>query len=293
LSEKKAITKELTSEDYSMKRYFTMLVFFLFWTVHTSAFGFDVTLTINVTKLPDNYVRISGTTNLPSGTKLMMSVEEKMDGGFFGQDSCVVSNEGTFSSESFGPKSGFEDGQYIAEVLMPIPAVQSTAVKKVIGTNGESLSGKLISKDELGLIVSQQTEFTIGATPDVAQAERKKQMELATTELKKQLCIYIEQLLNFKDDPNFKRFGFATVGPYNQWLTSVEELRAAQPTGSHPIPLDLRATPGYLWLLGMAYMRVASNQTSMRERYISYIRQTLPEIKDAIDFNSYMQNNNR
>jgi hypothetical protein len=41
----------------------------------------------------------------------------------------------------------------------------------VIGTNGEYLSGKLVSKNKLGLIVSQHTEFTIGANPDAAQAE--------------------------------------------------------------------------------------------------------------------------
>ncbi|MBU4317798.1 MAG: hypothetical protein KKF30_11060 [Proteobacteria bacterium] len=174
-------------------------------------------------------------------------------------------------------------------------SVQPIAVKEIIGINGENLTGKLVTKDELGTTVSQQTEFTIGAAPDEAQVERKKQTELATAELKKQLCIYLEQLLSFKDDPIFKRFGFAIGGPYNHWLTSVEEMQAAQSKGSNPIPLDLRAMPGYLWMLGMDYMTLAtgSDQTAMRELDTRYIRRMLPEIKDAIDFHSYIQNKNR
>ena len=283
-----------------MRRFFTLPVFFLFWTLPTYAFGFDVTLTINVTKLPNNHVCISGTTNLPSGTELMLSIEEKMENGFWQQDSCVVSDKGTFRSKSFGTDSGLKDGRYIAEALMPVAGVQPIEVKKVIGKSGENLSGKLVSifqvgQTVLGPIVSQKMEFTIGGAPDAAQTERKKQTELVIYELKNQLCIYLEQLLSFKDDPKFKRFGFATGGPYNQWLMSVEELKAAQPTGLSPIPLDLRAMPAYLWLLGMAYMEVATDpdQPSIRERDINFIDKKLPEIKDAIDFNSYMQKKNK
>ncbi|OGQ94066.1 MAG: hypothetical protein A2521_09720 [Deltaproteobacteria bacterium RIFOXYD12_FULL_57_12] len=277
-----------------MKRYIAMFAFFLAFTAPSSVFGFDVTLTINVTKLPDNRVHINGKTNLPLGTELMLSVEEKMNNGFLGQSSCVVSDKGTFSSELFGPKGGLKDGRYVAEVLMPIPTVQPVAARKIIGMNGENLSGNLVSKDEFGTTVSQQTEFTIGVAPDAAQAERKMQTELATSKLKKQLCIYLEQLLSFKDEPKFKQFGFSIGGPYNKWLTNVEELRDAQPIGAHPIPLLLRAAPGDLLMLGMAFMRVADpTHTGMRESDTKYIRQMLPEIKDTIDFNSYQQNKER
>jgi len=274
-----------------MKRYLAMIAFLFVSTVPSSSFGFDATLTINVTKLPDNRICIIGKTNLPLGTELMLSVEEKMNNGFFGQSSCVVSDKGTFNSEAFGPKGGLKNGRYVAEVLMPIPAVQPVAVKEIIGRNGENLTGKLINKDEFGITVSQQTEFTIGTAPDKAQADRKKQTEKSTSILKRQLCIYLDELLSFKDDPEFKQWGFSNHGPYGEWLKSVEVLQQAQPIGNHPIPLVLRAAPGDLLMLGMSFMHIAApTHTGMRESNTRYIRQMLPEIKDTIDFNSYLQN---
>jgi len=130
----------------------------------------------------------------------------------------------------------------------------------------------------------QQREFAIGALPDEAQDERKKQMDEATAKLKGQLCIHLEQLLEFKDEPKFKQFGFGTGGPYNKWLKSIEALRDAQPTGAHPIPLILRAAPGDLLMLGMDYMRKGDT---------AYTREMLPELKETIDFTAYLENKRR
>jgi len=193
---------------------------------HSYALSDDVTLTVNVTKLSDGRVRLNGKTNLPPGTKLMLSVQEKTESGFHGQSSCFISGRGEFSSEAFGPKSGLKDGRYVAGALMPIPAVQSSSVKEIIGKKGEHLTGSLVKKGRFGITVSQQAEFTIGTMPDAAQAERKKQADAATVELKKQLCIHLEQLLSFKDDPKFKHFGFGTgdhiIKPpqENSWVNS-------------------------------------------------------------------------
>ncbi len=245
-------------------------------------------MTLNVTEMPDKRVRLNGTTNLPSGTKLMLSVQEKMDNGFLGDSSCSVSPDGGFEFEAFGPRGGLKDGRYVAEVTMPVAAVQPAAVKKVIGKNGEKLTGPLVENWSFGVTVSQQKEFTIGVMPDAAQAERKQQTEADTAALKRQLCIYLEQLLEFKDEPQFKKYGFGRGGPYNKWLKDVEALFHAQPRGFHPIPLLLRAAPGNLMMLGMDY-----KDSRLRTSESDYSRQILPEIKDTIDFDAYLAAKNQ
>lgn len=106
-----------------MKYVVTLLSLFIAIGTHGAARGDDVTLMLDVTKLPTNRVRLSGKTNLPRGTKLMLSVQEKIEGGFLGQSKCVVIDGGTFTSETFGQNDGLKDGRYFAEVMMPIPSV--------------------------------------------------------------------------------------------------------------------------------------------------------------------------
>ena len=262
-----------------MTRYVAILGILLTSATYSIALDGDVTLTLNVTKQPDKRVQLKGTTNLPPGTKLMLSVSEKMEDGFLGQSSCFVSNDGTFESEAFGPKGGLKDGRYVAEATMPIPSVQSAEVKRVIGSKGENLSGPLVEKGRFGVTLSQQAEFAIGENADAAQAERKSDAEAATAALKKSVCELLEQLLKFKDEPKFKEYGFGTGGPYNKWLKSVEALRDSTPTGQHPIPLLVRTAPGDLLMMGMDYMRKGETD---------YTRQMLPELKKTIDFEAYL-----
>jgi len=239
----------------------------------------DVTLTLSVAKQPDNRVRLNGNTNLPPGTKLMLSVNEQIENGFLGQSSCFVADDGTFESEAFGPEGGLNDGRYIANVTMPIPALQPAKIKLVIGAKGENLKGPLVEKGSFGVTVSQKTDFAIGENADAAQATRKKEAEAVTAALKRNVCVLLEQLLKFKDEPKFREYGFGTGGPYNKWLKSVERLRDSTPTGRNPIPLLVRTAPGDLLMLGMEYMQKGETD---------YTRQMLPELKETIGFAEYL-----
>ncbi|MHB0956283.1 MAG: SHD1 domain-containing protein [Pirellulaceae bacterium] len=267
-----------------MKWLFSVLALLAVSVSCACALADDVILIVDIVKLPGNRVRLSGKTNLPPGTKLMLSVREKTENGFLGQSSCFVSGEGVFDSEAFGPSSGLKDGRYVAEATMPIPAVQPAAVKQIIGNNGEKLTGSLVEKDRFGVTVSQETEFAIGDSPDAAQAERSEQSDDAAAKLRKQLCTHLEELLEFKGDEKFKQFGFGTGGPYSKWLKSIEAIRDAQPTGAHPIPLILRAAPGDLLMLGMDYMRKGD---------APYTREILPELKHTIGYEAYLKNKKR
>ncbi|HCO22469.1 MAG TPA: hypothetical protein DIT97_05175 [Gimesia maris] len=133
----------------------------------------DVTITLDVTELSDGRVRLHGTTNLPTDTKLMLSVEERARGGFQGQSKCSVAADGSFDSQAFGPTGGLKEGIYVAEIVMPIPRVQPDIVKKFIGDNGEKLSGPLVENSSLGVTVSAEKEFTIGG-PQAAQSQQQR-----------------------------------------------------------------------------------------------------------------------
>ncbi len=134
--------------------------------------GGDVTIKLHVTDLADHRVRIQGTTNLPTGTELMLSVDERAEGGFHGGSKCSVLADGSFQSELFGPANGLDEGAYVAKVLMPIPRVQPDHVRKIIGENGEKLTGPLVESGKIGITVSASQEFTIG---DAQASERQKE----------------------------------------------------------------------------------------------------------------------
>lgn len=242
----------------------------------------DVTININVIELPDRCVRLHATTNLPTNTNLMLSVKERMQGGFDGQSECSVAADGSFDSEAFGPRGGLKDGLYVAKIVMPYPHLQPKNVKKVIGESGEKLSGPLAENGSFGITVSAEKEFTIGgAQAAQAQQVRAKDAEESITKLKLDVCVQLERLLEFKDKQDFKEFGFGEGGQYNKWFTDVKALQHLQPKGlNHPIPLVLRAAPGDLMMLGMEYMQ--------KNGETNYIRQILPELKQTIGYAGYL-----
>lgn len=242
----------------------------------------DVTITLTASELPDGRIRLHGTTNLPASTTLMLSVAERMEGGFIGQTKCSVAADGSFSSEGFGPSSGLEDGLYIAEVVMPIPSVQPDDARRVIGDNGENLTGPLVENGAFGVTISTKKEFTVGGAKAVqAQKQRAKDAEESTAKLQFALSVQLERLLAFKDREDFRTFGFAKGGPYHEWFMAVQALRDSQPIGlTHPVPFLLRVAPGDLLMLGMEYMK--------KQPDTGYIRQVLPELQQTIDYAEYL-----
>jgi hypothetical protein len=242
----------------------------------------DVTIEMTVTEQPDKRIRLHGTTNLPNKTNLILSIEERMQGGFFGQSKCSVASDGSFSSEAFGAADGLKDGLYIAGVIMPIPRVQSDDVRKIIGENGEHLSGPHVKNSNYGVTISAKKEFTIGGERGVlAQQQRIKAANDSIANLKLDICVQLEKLLAFKDKQDFKTYGFGRGGPYHEWLKDVQALRDSQPVGAiHPIPLILRAAPGHLLMLGMQYMQ--------KQRETEYTQQILPELQQTIGYADYL-----
>lgn len=90
-----------------------------------------------------NYPVVHGTTNLPDGTGLSVTV--KVLGRYGSIQNAEVSNgkfsTGTFNVEGSGP---VPPGTAIIEVVSVLPSMQPDSVKSVIGQNGESMTGPLI-----------------------------------------------------------------------------------------------------------------------------------------------------
>ena len=113
---------------------------------------------------------ISGQTNLPNGTELMISISRN-ESNFSAQDRVKVAG-GKFRTVQFSQKGAdFNPGKYKVEVLMPYPPIQSQAVREVIGEHGEKLSGGLVKHESLGNLVKYTQEFEVGGGAN-AQADK-------------------------------------------------------------------------------------------------------------------------
>jgi hypothetical protein len=106
---------------------------------------------------------ISGKTNLPKGTKLIITVERKAI-SYKAQSPITVRDDGAFRSEAFTLKGApLSPGNYEFEVLMPVSAGQPEDVRALIGLRGENISGPLVKPwTQLGKIVEMRASFKVG-----------------------------------------------------------------------------------------------------------------------------------
>ena len=104
--------------------------------------GIKVDVSLELERGTDGRVRILGTTNLPHGMTLMTDLR-KVGAKYFAQDKVEVIN-GRISTTWFsdGGKA-LPSGAYEVSISSPLPALQSAAVRAVIGQTGENLSGPI------------------------------------------------------------------------------------------------------------------------------------------------------
>lgn len=120
-----------------------------------------------------NGARISGQTNLPDGTRLMLGLQR---GPVVGGPEAVVS-DGAFSADVF-PRRGapIPPGRYEVSVSTPLGDLQPDNVKNQLGSNYEALTGPLLRRDDLGRIIQYRGSVTIGGRANAAadrEARRK------------------------------------------------------------------------------------------------------------------------
>lgn len=106
-------------------------------------------VTLSVKTEGDRKPAIIGTTNLPDGIELMITISRK-ESQYMAQDKVFVKN-GIFRSAEFSQKgSPLNPGKYIVEVMMPSAAVQPPNTWPVIGNEGNKLDGQLVKKSSYG-----------------------------------------------------------------------------------------------------------------------------------------------
>ena len=118
----------------------------------------DLTLSGRAEIQADGKVVIGGDSNLPDQTKLLVTVKRD---GYSAQDTPTVQG-GHFMTQAFSLRgSPLPAGHYLAEITMPIPAVQPESVQKVIGSKGENLTGTLLQQDSIGITAERVIDFEV------------------------------------------------------------------------------------------------------------------------------------
>ena len=117
---------------------------------------------------------IIGETNLPNGTKVLVSVERPEIG--YGGDYKSVVNNGKFQAGPFGSRnSDLRPGKYLLTVTMTSPFMQPDEVQLIIGKSGEKLKGKLIQNSHGGKHAVYTGHIYIkGDTPKTTDAQEKR-----------------------------------------------------------------------------------------------------------------------
>lgn len=109
-------------------------------------------------------------TNLPDESVLMLSLSSgdyNTDTHFTAQTKVTVSN-GNAISEGFSNKGAKLSGSYDLSISMSLPHLQTDAVRKYIGENGELMTGPLVVSSDYGDANVVQALFSVTVDKDIS-----------------------------------------------------------------------------------------------------------------------------
>lgn len=108
-----------------------------------------VTLALSSEKNAEGMVRIVGTTNLPDGTIVMVTLQNASS-EYTAQDKTAVSS-GEFKTGFFGNDGPpLVAGTYQVTINTPVAQVQPDNVQAIIGKQGENLTGSFVKTASIG-----------------------------------------------------------------------------------------------------------------------------------------------
>jgi hypothetical protein len=140
------------------------------------------------TELVDGKAKVSGNTNLPDGTKLLIELHRN-DIRYHAGDHAVVS-AGKFLAGPFGSSKGaLLAGTYVVEVILPASVVQPPAIRKVIGENYSQFTSPWKVRDSLGTTIEYKAQFVVGGKVDPQKvAAAKAEQQRATQQWLEDSC---------------------------------------------------------------------------------------------------------
>jgi hypothetical protein len=120
---------------------------------------------------------IVGTTNLPDGIELMVTLSRK-ESSYMGQSKAQVRG-GAFRAGPFSQKgAGLNPGIYRIEVSSPLPSLQPPHTWTTIGNDGSKLQGPLVKKSPYGgKVVQYKNTLKIGTGKRSLEQDRAAQAQ--------------------------------------------------------------------------------------------------------------------
>lgn len=120
-----------------------------------------VTVTVTTELTDARRLQVTGHTNLPDRTRLLVVLEREASGVNWQVRTEV--GDGDFTAGPLGPGSGLIAGRYLIRVSMPAADVQPSAVKARIGARGEYLIGPLVARSPHGLgnVIEYRQEYQV------------------------------------------------------------------------------------------------------------------------------------
>ena len=120
---------------------------------------------------------VEGTTNLPDGTELLLTISRKAS-GYMAQDKFNV-HGGKFKSSQFSNHgTPFIPGRYVVELVGPLAAVQPASVRAAIGDNYANFSSPLLKRGSFGMTLRYEAPLVIpGQSDSAADRAARKQAE--------------------------------------------------------------------------------------------------------------------
>jgi hypothetical protein len=133
----------------------------------------DVVIKIIVTR--EGMPWVLGTTNLPDGSTLRISVS-RQETKYSVQHTAVVSNR-RFTVGPFAQNgAALPPGDYEIEVVFGIARNQPKSVRDVVGENNEKITGSLVRESASGITVRQLVKLNHGgsASPELDRKAREE-----------------------------------------------------------------------------------------------------------------------
>lgn len=125
----------------------------------------EVAISTQASLRTDRRLMVEGETNLPDGAQIQVTIEREISRVRWQSLTNVM--DGQFDAGPFGSGSGLPDGTYIVQVQLSEASVQPRDVQARIGTQGEYLTGELVSQSRhgLGQVATYSRRFLVGSEP--------------------------------------------------------------------------------------------------------------------------------
>ena len=148
-----------------MSRGIRSIILIILFLSASKAMALDVTMSVKFNK---SQMTVSGMTNLPDGTELIVNICDTEE--VYKSDGKITVSKGAFKA---GPFTQPYNREFTLNIISQIAAYQPPKVRTVIGDGGENMTGKLVVKGSFGgLIASYHAKIVL--SQDYSQRRKHK-----------------------------------------------------------------------------------------------------------------------